>query len=123
MHCISLTILSRWGRFPSPTVGTNWPFCVDVPLNNQPTNVNFTKHLFFIASVVDPATQHLLLFSGELCTTAYAHVHSLMQPVIAATTVGIPVGRLVSKPQSRLNPERVDTLIFVYEYLECWAVD
>jgi len=37
MHCISLAILSRLSRFPSPTVGTNWPFCVDVPLNNQPT--------------------------------------------------------------------------------------
>jgi len=24
--------------FPSPEVGTNWPFCVDVPLNNQQTN-------------------------------------------------------------------------------------
>jgi len=33
MRCILLTILFR---FPSPAVGTNWPFCVDVPLSNQP---------------------------------------------------------------------------------------
>jgi len=32
--------------------------------------------------------KHLLLFSGELRTIVYAHVRSLMQPVIAATTVG-----------------------------------
>jgi len=35
MHCISLAILSRLSRFPSPAVGTNWPFCVDVPLKHQ----------------------------------------------------------------------------------------
>jgi len=35
MHCILLAILSRLSRFPFPTFGTNWPFCVDVPLNNQ----------------------------------------------------------------------------------------
>jgi len=37
MHCISLAILSRLIRFPSPVVGTNWPFCVDVPLKHQST--------------------------------------------------------------------------------------
>jgi len=39
MHCMSLAIISRLSRCPSPAVGTNWPFCVDVPLNNQPTNL------------------------------------------------------------------------------------
>jgi len=38
MHCISLAILSRLSRFPSPAVGTNWPFCVDVPLKHQSIN-------------------------------------------------------------------------------------
>jgi len=38
MHCISLAIISRLSRFPSPAIGTNWPFCVDVPLNNQLIN-------------------------------------------------------------------------------------
>jgi len=37
MHCISLAILIRLSRFPSPAVGTNWPFCVDVPLKHQST--------------------------------------------------------------------------------------
>jgi len=38
MHCISLVILGRLSRLPTPAVGTNWPFCVDVPLNtNQST--------------------------------------------------------------------------------------
>jgi len=39
MHCISLAILSRLSRFISPAVGTNWPLCVDLPLNtNQSKN-------------------------------------------------------------------------------------
>jgi len=38
MHCISLAILSRLSRFPSPAVGTNWPICVDVPLKHQSIN-------------------------------------------------------------------------------------
>jgi len=38
MHCISLAILRRLRRFPALAVGTNRPFCVDVPLNiNQST--------------------------------------------------------------------------------------
>jgi len=40
MHYITLAIVSRLSRFPFPAVGTNWPFCVDVPLNNQPTNTS-----------------------------------------------------------------------------------
>jgi len=49
MHCISLTILSRLSRFFYPAVGTNWPFCVGVPLNNQPTNscINDTTHVWY----------------------------------------------------------------------------
>jgi len=35
VHCISLAFISRLSRFPSSAVGTSWPFCVDVPLNNQ----------------------------------------------------------------------------------------
>jgi len=35
MHCILLAILSRLSQFPSPTVCTNWPFCVDVLLKNE----------------------------------------------------------------------------------------
>jgi len=41
VKCVTLlsynvrSILSRPSRFDSPTVGTNLPFCVDVPLNNQ----------------------------------------------------------------------------------------
>jgi len=38
MYCISLAILSQLSQFPSPAVGTNWLFCVDVPLNNQSIN-------------------------------------------------------------------------------------
>jgi len=38
MHCISLAILSWLSRFPSPAVGTNWPFWVDVPLKHQSIN-------------------------------------------------------------------------------------
>jgi len=37
MHCFSLAILSRLTRFPTPAVSTYLPFCVDVPLYNQPT--------------------------------------------------------------------------------------
>jgi len=33
-----LAILSRLSRFSSPAVGTNWPFCVDVPLKHQSIN-------------------------------------------------------------------------------------
>jgi len=36
-QCFQL-ILSRMSRFPSPAVRTNWPFCVDLPLNNQSIN-------------------------------------------------------------------------------------
>jgi len=35
MHCILLAILSQC---PSPAVGTNWPFCVYVPLKHQSIN-------------------------------------------------------------------------------------
>jgi len=35
MHFITLAILSGQGRFAAPTVGTNWPFCADVPLNTN----------------------------------------------------------------------------------------
>jgi len=39
MHCISLAILTRLSLFPPPpAVGTNCPFCVGVPLNNQSIN-------------------------------------------------------------------------------------
>jgi len=38
MQYISLAIFSRLNWFPSPAVGKNWPFCVDMPLNNLPTN-------------------------------------------------------------------------------------
>ena len=38
MHCISLAILSRLSRFHPSAVGTNWPSCVDVPLNTKQTN-------------------------------------------------------------------------------------
>jgi len=54
--------------------------------------------------------KHLLLFSGELHTTAYAHVRSLMQPVIAAITAGIPAGPPPSKKAK--NDVRVATLKF-----------
>jgi len=37
-------------RFASPAVGTTWPFCVDVPLNNQPTNILCTARRFKICS-------------------------------------------------------------------------
>jgi len=48
MHCISLAILSRLSQFPSPAVDTNWPFCgVDVPLNNQPTNIILCANMLF----------------------------------------------------------------------------
>jgi len=48
MHCISLAILSRLSRFPSPAVGTNWLFCVDMPLNSQSINqsINVTISLY-----------------------------------------------------------------------------
>jgi len=60
-------------------------------------DVNFAKHPFLVSSVLDPATKHLLLFSGELRMTAYAHVRSLMQPVIAGTMAGNPAGPPPSK--------------------------
>jgi len=43
MHCISLASHSRLSQFPCPVVGTYWPFCVDVPLSNQPTNCNLQQ--------------------------------------------------------------------------------
>jgi len=46
MHCISLAILSWVSWFPSLAVGTNWPFCVDVPLNNQSINLSFSAQDF-----------------------------------------------------------------------------
>jgi len=54
MHCISLAILSRMILFPSPAVGTNLPFCVDVPLKNQPTNqvVSWLLLLFWMCCFV-----------------------------------------------------------------------
>jgi len=54
--------------------------------------------------------KHLLLFSGEL-RTAYAHVRSLMQPVIAATTTGNPAGPPPSKKAK--NDVRAATLKFL----------
>jgi len=56
MHCISLVILSRLSQFPSPAVGTERPFCVDVPLinqsTNQPTNQLVVSSLCFVWTTV-----------------------------------------------------------------------
>jgi len=56
---------------------------------------------YFIVDLFDISptayAKHLLLFSGELRTIAYAHVRSLMQPVIDATTAGNPAGPPPSK--------------------------
>jgi len=44
MHCISLAIFRRLSRFPAPVVGTNRPFCVDVPLKiNQSVTHQFEQ--------------------------------------------------------------------------------
>jgi len=53
MNCISLAILSRLSRFTFPAVcrgrkavGTNYPFCIDVPLNKQSIN-HSPVYMFF----------------------------------------------------------------------------
>jgi len=51
MYCISLAIPSCLSQFPSLAVGTNWPFCVDVPLNNQSMNSAALIHFFCSSSV------------------------------------------------------------------------
>jgi len=56
MHCISLAILSRMSLFPSPAVGTNQPFCVDVLLNNQ--SIKQSPAI----GVLMCLTEHVLLF-------------------------------------------------------------
>jgi len=55
MHCISLVILRRLSRFPSPAAGTNWPFCVDVPLNNQ--SINQSINLSYLLSLLKCSNQ------------------------------------------------------------------
>jgi len=40
MHYIMFAILSRLSRFPAPAVGTNWSFCVYVPLNISQLNIS-----------------------------------------------------------------------------------
>jgi len=46
MHCISYAIFSRLSWLPSPAVGTNWPFSVDV----MPLNTNWSICVDYIAS-------------------------------------------------------------------------
>jgi len=66
MHCISLAILSQLSRFPSPAVGTNWPFCVDVPLKHQSINQSSSSgyHIFIRQPLIlisrgrEPITVH-----------------------------------------------------------------
>jgi len=49
-----LCIVSCWpsladlSRFPSSAVGANWPFCVDVPLNNQPINYTYVYAVWLV---------------------------------------------------------------------------
>ena len=38
VQLLKLVILSRLSRLHPPAVGTNWPLCVDVPLNANQTN-------------------------------------------------------------------------------------
>jgi len=59
---ISLAILSRLSRFSSPAVGTNGPFCVDVLLNNQPTNCVKTNILLILFLFLLK-----ILFDAPLC--------------------------------------------------------
>jgi len=68
MHCISLAILSRLSRFPSPAIGTNWPFYVDVPLKHQSINhwINLVNHHDVFSCYLCKVNDWLLVVSGEL---------------------------------------------------------
>jgi len=58
MHCISLAILSRLSRFPSPAVVTNWPFYVDVPLKHQSINQSINQSIRGIKCAVCNSSWH-----------------------------------------------------------------
>jgi len=53
MHCISLAIFSRLSRFPSPAVGTNWPFWVEMLLKHQSINQSINQSISVICSCID----------------------------------------------------------------------
>jgi len=82
MHCISLAILSGLSRFPAPAVGTNWPWCVNVPLKtNQPINQykKFAgvalRHLFIMyAHHIDIMLINVNLLVMLLCRCTLWHI-------------------------------------------------
>jgi len=55
-------------------------------------------------------------------TAARQYQFVLATSVLSERHISV-AGRLLPKLQSKLNPERVDTLVFLYENLERWAVD
>jgi len=61
-----LAILSRLSRFPSPAVGTNWPFCVDVPLKHQSINQSINRS---IQTSRECLTFYRLVFSKKLSSS------------------------------------------------------
>jgi len=73
MHCISLAILSRLSRFPSPAVGTNWPFCVDVPLKHQSINQfsNINVCLTYFSNALSMSRYSIMSHSSYVSSSRY----------------------------------------------------
>jgi len=64
-HSVRFNLFSRLSRFPSPAVGTNWPFCVDR------TPINQSINLFMLMTIRNILLLLLFPMSSVLAGTRY----------------------------------------------------
>jgi len=116
MHCISLAILSR---FPSLAVGFNWPFCVDVPLNNQPTNI-----CHFSTSRPVVVDESMIQSAGHIGTTTNCSIYDNRLSKFVVLLTLVPFCQNFDQGEVYAPLRSVSKLVLTFKYyqLSHWTI-